>query len=114
MSSKNAHGDMCMDWKTNHRDALALIADFRRSHGLQARPLYALGVSVGGGFVAKLAAFVKMDGVVSEVLGPKPAEWDLSRYQHGGRAAGQRLRESGGEQEAHSPALRRPHHGVPA
>jgi hypothetical protein len=84
MSSKNAHGDMCMDWKSNHRDAERIIDDLRRQHAaLGGLPLYGLGVSVGGGFVAKLAARVAMAGVVSEVLGPEPEPWDLDKYKFG-------------------------------
>ncbi|EFN55357.1 hypothetical protein CHLNCDRAFT_134386 [Chlorella variabilis] len=83
MSSKNAHGDMCMDWPSNHKDAAAILGSFLDQQRLRHLPLYALGVSVGGGFVAKLAAHIKMDGVVSEVLGPKPVQWDLDVYQYG-------------------------------
>ncbi|KAL4858871.1 Gamma-glutamyl hydrolase A [Chlorella vulgaris] len=83
MSSKNAHGDMCMDWPTNHRDAVSIIDKFRRAHGLEGLPLYGLGVSVGGGFVIKLAAKIRMDGVVSEVLAPQLKGWNINKYPHG-------------------------------
>ena len=60
MSSKNAHGDMCMDWPSNHKDAAAILGSFLDQQRLRHLPLYALGVSVGGGFVAKLAAHIKV------------------------------------------------------
>lgn len=46
-------------------------------------PLYGLGVSVGGGFVLKLPQHIKFDGIMSEVLGPRPYAWDPWTYQHG-------------------------------
>ena len=54
-----------------------------RRRSLEELPLYALGVSVGGGFVLKLPEYVRMDGVLSEVLGPHPATYAPQRFPWG-------------------------------
>ena len=60
MSANNTKGDQCMDWTSNHRDAVDIIKSFRKRHGLEGMPLYGLGVSVGGGFVLKLPEYLKV------------------------------------------------------
>lgn len=66
---------------------MSIIDKFRRANGLEGLPLYGLGVSVGGGFVIKLAAKIRMDGVVSEVLAPQLKGWNIKKYPFGEQRA---------------------------
>ncbi|KAL4428346.1 hypothetical protein ABPG75_002435 [Micractinium tetrahymenae] len=81
MTSTNTTG--CMDWSSNHKAAVAIINTFRKEHDLESLPLYGLGVSVGGGFVMKLPQHIRMDGLLSEVLGPRPSGWLPQTFKWG-------------------------------
>jgi hypothetical protein len=60
MSANSIRVDHCMDWVSNHQDAVDIIRAFLQETGLENLPLYGLGVSVGGGFVAKLPQYLKV------------------------------------------------------
>ncbi len=61
------------------------------SRSLEGLPLYGLGVSVGGSFVMKLPQYMRMDGVLSIVLGPRPAGWLPQKFSWGERRGPQRV-----------------------
>lgn len=63
--------------------AVSVPQAFRKEQGLEALPLYGIGVSVGGGFILKLPQYLKLDGILSEVLGPRPDTYRAHKFKHG-------------------------------
>ncbi|PSC69850.1 Secretion-regulating guanine nucleotide exchange factor [Micractinium conductrix] len=49
-----------------------IVTEWREEWGLEKLPLYAMGVSAGGGFLLKLPRYLKLDGIMSEALGIDP------------------------------------------
>ncbi|KAL4441477.1 hypothetical protein ABPG77_001981 [Micractinium sp. CCAP 211/92] len=70
VDSRNRDFDnRCYSYETDKWGVKYILENWTREQGLQALPVFALGVSAGASFCLKLPKITRINGVISEVLG---------------------------------------------